>query len=1273
MPRKNKRKFFKSNNNNKNVPKENASNVQSATQAEVEKENVNVESSINENASTSVANESSMMSHIAIKVPVHNDETMLASNSFIDSSPKKTVITLKVIQFIGQLPQGGPSDEHCRVSTVNNSSIEKDDNDFNAYKVDSIEEKTVQSDVNDCAGVGVEPKIDRNENNEKEVSDENTKEHNKKVKGRLYDKNYRVESPPQVIATVKQTKHHSMLIQEIAPVEDHNKREEVEIQEAKSYRVESPDTCSVDTNNNNIVTGIQNEVLVQEICESSSSESIKNEPQPTPTIETSVPQIKVINIQELPSEKALSSSSSSSEESITSKIECKTGKKLNKAEEAIIEALYNPELLQRNNNRLLDVITEESCDGSDVERQSNDNKLNDADGSDDDNDNGDVFFDISMESAKKTPLFRKRSNIHRKQIATIEQPVLINTKIIETNTVPESCNKWETSEGDSELQAELVYLNSTSSSCTDLDERSDITDTEGEEENETSEDTEINSMLENLTLPPLDDFVMDQPIEFKFQQSTSVHQTLSYQQESTAEQKLPNIIEEDEEQQQSLQQPQQCTLEISESQQCIEDVNKELHHMCTEHNEQQQQHQHYQKHIKGTEINLSAPLPSSKSMLDNNTKYVDKNELSHDKPKSYEGRTLIYDSGLTLSSFTRTNSSDSSSDSTKSGSTTNSQCTIIRQSSIIDNVQPLSELCMTAMGKHNFTHEIEDETTTTTTAPKYTIYKTKNSQSLNAPTIPVITEIELMYAHDDEERQDKQQPDKSITLLQVAPDISFTMQPNHRYDKRWYGMQSSVIPNLLVALSPMQKQYMIKTEQYNNTSSPIADLLLDMHNKFVERRAYHETIKSTNTNGNSFTEASHLLNIVKVPESQSRQLDIANKPDNFANETQRKSKSKSVESDTVQVPVTAASNVSGNNAAVHSSVNNQIKDTNKSKNITSLYQNKVILARSGVASGAISSSGGVFGDDDNSQNIKMNSIRNCILRDEFFKMPSVPIQLADDYVDTKQCELQNELKTLEAERQKIEEELKNIQSLKHFKNEEHLFNQRKLPLNTSCNMNFNNNKDNTTNSTTNDNDNHFYSELMSSDSNRLSKTSSSDFNEFINSNEQLQREMHDEWQHKVLERNERKLHRILKITTVSSEYISNVDCHNGERRASDLAKYYPIENEFLSKVKERRKRLSLQSDSDLNSSTESLHHQNEELNKKQRAANNLQHSSSTQNKENIPVHLQEFLNYCDEEIQLNEESTNNSDDGGEFGKQLSFVLLFGSLCVAGFYIGRYFF
>ncbi|CAO1312164.1 unnamed protein product [Diamesa tonsa] len=1200
------------------------------------------------NNNEKVENESSMMSHVAIKVPVHNDETMLASNSFIDSSTihdgtkkrneQKTVI-LKVIQFIGQLPPSVSSDEveHCTVSTVeNSSSIEKDDNDFNAYKVDNIEEKTVQSDVDDGDGVGVEPKIDRNVKDE-EVNDENKKEHNKKVKGRLYDKNYRVESPPQVIATVKQTKHHTMLIQEVAvavaAAGDNNK-----IQEVKSYRVESPDTCSVDTNNNIVIN--QNEVLVQEICESSSSESIKNEPQPTPTIEA-VPLVKVINIQELPSEKVITSSSTSSsssaastEESITSKIECKTGKKLNKAEEAIIEALYNPELLQRNNNRFLDVITEESCDGSDVDRQSNDNKLNDAGGSDDDNDNGDVFFDISMESAKKPPLFRKRSNIHRKQIPA-EQPVLINTKIIETNTIQESCNKWETSQGDSELQAELVYLNSTSSSCTDLDERSDITDTEGEDENEneTSDDTEINSMLDNLTLPPLDDFVLDPPIEFKFQQPTSVHQTLSYQQESTTEQKLPNILEEDEEQ------TQQCTLEISESQQRIEDVNKELHHMCTEHNEQQQHN--YQKHIKSTEIVLSASLSPLKSMLDNN-KFVDKTEISVDKHKTFEGRTLIYDSGLTLSSFKRTNSSDSSSDSTKSGSTTNSQCTIIRQSSIIDIVLPLSELCMTAMGKHNFRRETEE------TTPKYTIYKTKNSLSLNAPTIPVITEIELMYEHDDEQHQDKL-PDKSITLLQVAPDISFTL-PNHHDNKRWYGLQSSVIPNLLVALSPMQKQYMIKTEQYNNTSSPIADLLLDMHNKFVERRAYHETIKSTNTNGNSFTEPSHLLNIVKVPES--RQLEFANKPDNFVNETQRKSKSKSVESDTVQV---LTSNISANR--VHFVGNNKTDDQNKS-DITSLYQNKDILA-SGNSSGSSTS----VGANDHNHNIKMNSIRNCILRDEFFKNPSVPIQLADDYVDTKQCELQNELKTLEAERQKIEEELKNIQSLKHFKNEEHLFNQRKLPLNISSNMSFN--KDNTTNST----DNHFYSEQMSSD-NRLSKTSSSDFNEFINSNEQLQREMHDEWQHKVLERNERKLHRILKITTVSSEYISNVDCHNGERRTSELGKYFPIENEFLSKVKERRKRLSLQSDSDLNSSTESLHHQNEELNKEQILKKS---QKLTQNKENIPVHLKEFLNYYDEEIQLNEESNENSDDGGEFGKHLSFALLFGSLCVAGFYIGRYFF
>ena len=1205
MPRKNRRKFFKSN-NNKNVTKENCSNVldeQSANKTETQNENAK---SISENASTSVENDSSM-SHIESKVPVNNDETMLATNSFNQSctildetkkrNEKKTVITLKVIQFIGCQSD----DEHCTVSTVIKSNIEKDDNEFTAYKIDNSVQKTVQSDVDERDGVSLQPKIDRNEN--EEVSDENKKEHNKKVKGRLYDKNYRVESPPQVITTL-QTKHHSMLIQEVAvaPAGDNNKI--IEIQDVKSYRVESPETYSVDNTDN--IASNHNEVMVQEICESSSSESIKIEPQPTPTIETA-PQIKVINIQELPSENVVPS-----EESITSKIECKTGKKLNKAEEAIIEALYNPELLQRTNNRLLDVITEESCDGSDV-----DNKLND------DNDNEDVFFDNPMESVRKPPLFRKRSNIHRKQIAD-EQPVLINTKIIETNTVPESCNKWETTQEDSELQAELVYLNSTSTSCTDLDERSDITDTDGEEENETSEDTEINSMLENLTLPPLDDFVMDPPIEFKCQQSTSVHQ-----QESTIEQKLPNILEEDEEQ--------PCSLEISESQQQIEDVNKELHHMCIEHKEQlqQQQQQHYQKHLKVTEINLSAPL-ALKSMSDN-SKFFDKNEIS-DKDKPIEDKTLIYHTGVTLTSFNRTNSSDSSSDSTKSGSTANSQCTIIRQSSIIDNVQPLSELCMTAMGKHNFTRESEE------TTPKYTIFKTKNSQSRNAPTIPVITEIELMYEHDVEQNQDKHQ-DKSLTLLQVAPDISFTL-PNHDV-KRWYGMQSSVIPNLLVALSPMQKKYMIKTGQYNNTSSAIADLLLDMHNKFVDRRAYHETIKSTNTNGNSFTEASHLLNILKVPES--RQLEFANKPDNFINETQRRSKSKSVESDTVQV----TSDVFAN--GVHSVNNNNNIDQNK-PDITSLYENRDILAS---------------GSGDNSQNVKMNSIRNCILRDDFFKNTfskdkyNVSIQLADDYVDTKQCELQNELKTLEAERRKIEEELKNIQSLKHFKNEEHLFNQRKLPL-SSSNISFI--KDNTNNS----DDNSLYSEMMSSD-NRLSKTSSSDFNEFINSNEQLQREMHDEWQHKVLERNERKLHRILKITTISSqEYVSNVDCHNGElRRASELGKYFPIENEFLSKVKERRKRLSLPSpDSDLNSSTESLHHQNEELNRKQILKI---HQHPVQNKENIPVHLQEFLNYCDEEIQRNEESNISEDDGGEFGKHLSFVLLFGSLCVAGFYIGRYFF
>jgi hypothetical protein len=102
----------------------------------------------------------------------------------------------------------------------------------------------------------------------------------------------------------------------------------------RDYRVESPES-SDESNKNNKVLALREDVTVQEISESSSSESVKNEilasqskksPTPTQKFDTR-PSLKIINIKELPSDNGkLPSStitSASSSRIIVTQFECK--------------------------------------------------------------------------------------------------------------------------------------------------------------------------------------------------------------------------------------------------------------------------------------------------------------------------------------------------------------------------------------------------------------------------------------------------------------------------------------------------------------------------------------------------------------------------------------------------------------------------------------------------------------------------------------------------------------------------------------------------------------------------------------------------------------------------------------------------------------------------------------------------------------------------------------------------------------------------------------
>lgn len=941
---------------------------------------------------------------------------------------------------------------------------------------------------------------------------------------------------------------------------------------------------------------MRGDVTVQEISESSSNESVKDEilasiaKQPPPhVVDAKQICLKIINIKELPSEDAapqfaavsnVKSPSNAKSTSPTKLFECKTERKLNKAEEAILEALYGPKSLLQIPNLPLDAISEEGSEcGSDVV----DKPKAVSDDLDDD-----VFLP-SKPLPKKPPVSRRR---------VAEPAVLIETKIIDSEAVPEGVKSWQTSEGDNELQAELVYLTSTSSSATDLSERNDFTDTEEPDDN--SEDTETNSMLENISVPSLDFDEHDTPLEMKLLRQSPVYSTDYYQEIN--EQKLTDILEEDED-------AAPRSLDIVESQQQIEDINMELRHLVSAHEEQQQPRarSRCEKPLLTTEATSSPSTEATSSMVTEETcsveteatakeeireerlvTHLDANTLesAHEAGIEDGDKKIISDndkpnddvcaSPVTTTRFARKDSSDSSSN----DSSSNSQCTIIRQVETV-RVDPLRELCAQSLKRGVGNRD---------DGMKITIHKKLNSASRNAPQIPIIDELELHYESADLDGRENR-ADRVITILQVPPEMSSASSPVSE-DKRWFGLQSAQNPNVMVALSPMQKTYVMNSPDSNTTS---ADVLLDMHRKFVERRAYHEIYD---------TEEAESIGGEKSRQSQ---LESVNQLEDGYFGDRESSVENIVSSPSRAKCVVAAATCD-----------------NERKNIstpTSSHEN----------SPAVKSAEADF---------KMNSIRNCILRDEFFRDAPVPrdsppsAETAETF-EVKKHELESEMSRLDKERRDLEEELKNLQSMQHFKREEFLFNERKKEklkekIQEKC---------------------------EAVESNRNSQHAN-DFNEFLNSNERLQQELYNEWQDKVLERYERKMQKTIKITSITESVAQEAPL---DRASSEILKFVPLENEFMSKLKERRQRLSLPTE--LNSSTESMHHLNEETRKFSVDQTKLEH---------VPAHLHEFLSYYEEEIA----QTKNSDESGESKKALAtpvLCCLIGvSICLCGLYVGRQF-
>lgn len=1148
MPRRNKRKSFGRNFKNKSSKSSNR-DAASATTASKDDDTTRYDESESdeENATTSnktttedserlasveVLNESAKSSAMGQQESVVHPEINTGDDvsTSANVSPKddclatKATIKLKVVQFVGDDPK------------ETGTTLRGDDS-------HSVQKIDVAAEFNEIGNDDDDNNVQDNKSITKadfSHIDKHILQHKRRIEVDVVPKldeksssQYRVESPRQILNDSThhhmKSKRHAMLIQEISESSSSEEVKEFlnsavvrkhDTSPTKCYRVDSPDDA-FDNNNNNLIeeaNKLSNDVVTfHEVSESSSNESVKNEmmssaianipPKPQKAV------LKIINIRELPPENEAIDEDTTTKTKVKSK---DNSPRLNKAEEAMLEALYGDKKLLEIPNFPLDVISEEGSDcGSDIERNQASTRRRD--------------FEISSPPQKPPRNSRRRQEI-------VEQPILISTKIVEMESnIPESSETWESRVvgGDNELEAELVYLTSASSSATDLSQCGNSTDTEDIADN--SEDTETNSILDNVCVPSFEDV----PIEMKMTQDFS---------QEPSEQKLDDILEEDED----LSHRSSIAITSNENQQHTEILSN-----CefNDDNDDEVCGNEEENHAISQRIEDDGIEEQNETITDDDKK------ISYDNDKTTDEIVCR----LTPILSKRKNSSDSS-------SSANSQCTIIRQSGAMSSncVHPLNELCLQSLNR-----SAEDI--------KITIQKKLNSSSRNAPQIPTINELELHYKCDnsattagDEINLDRDSggvANQIITILQVPPEIT---RSDSTTEQRWVGMQSTQVPNLMLALSPLQNSYL--SSQDSPTTS--ADVLLDMHKKFVERRAYHEVNVDT-LQRNSPPTSNHVSFTFHTNESRSSESEVRTNDDGYSADRE-------------------------NSVDTFSVITRKSPDSICTTSEANVKCDKKLIANVNDADEFVNS---------HEKLSNMQSIRKC-MRDEFFKSVLDTSSECDnnnivEVSKDKRFHLEDELVMLDKERANLEDELRNIQSLQHFKFEELQYAKRKIEQNE------------------NDNDDKIDSPPF--------KFSNDEFIEFVNSNEHLQQELYNEWQDKILERYERKMQKTVKLTNV-----------NNEIESSDGLKFSNLENEFMSKLRERRERLSLPNE--ITSSTESVRDQ------------------KSRPPPPAPQVMHEFLKFYEEEFSQNK----NSDESGELKtKSPMLISLISVSFLCGLLIGKY--
>lgn len=264
-----------------------------------------------------------------------------------------------------------------------------------------------------------------------------------------------------------------------------------------------------------------NDVMIQEISDTGSIGENENTPivsEAESEVESDVFEISpspsgiLVSVQTIPFSGPLVDLSKEEEELIQSLIDDPKSSnipdnKLQKLKKrSALENHFMPQLL---NPKYLDVINEETSDTSDVESKkpasASENRSNSFDEELDD----DVFLDNNAMVQKTNAVFPKINlnfSGRRKHVSHLKSPsaavireepqcFLVDTKIVDPESVEESCSKWTMSVVKEEPVAELVYIGSSSSSASDANDQESVGEADVEDSCDDDSDVRIKTPI----------------------------------------------------------------------------------------------------------------------------------------------------------------------------------------------------------------------------------------------------------------------------------------------------------------------------------------------------------------------------------------------------------------------------------------------------------------------------------------------------------------------------------------------------------------------------------------------------------------------------------------------------------------------------------------------------------------------------------------------------------------------------------------------------------